>query len=87
MKTYKSALHFLITLASMFAFLGGWVMLAHSRKPVQAAAPASLAPLPPLQPIQTFNGQASNSSSSGFQIASPQPQQGGFMQAFVTRGS
>ncbi len=89
MKPFKIVLHILITLASVFGFLSGWMMLAHSRKPVQAASPvgslAPLAPLPalqPLQPIQTFN-----SSSSSVQLIQPLAPQTSFIPAFVTRGS
>jgi hypothetical protein len=34
MKTYKLALRIWIGMVSLFGFLGGWVLLAHSGKPV-----------------------------------------------------
>ena len=56
MKLLKVGLRFWITLASLFSFIGGWIMLVHAPKPDQstslntalAAAPPTLEPLPPL---------------------------------------
>jgi hypothetical protein len=63
MKAYKTFLHFWITIASLLSFLGGWVLLAHSKKPLQPiqsgqTAAVDIAPLPTLPPIQFFNGGA-----------------------------
>jgi len=83
MKLYKGFLHFLITLVSTFAFLTGWVTLAHSLKPTQPTKQESLASLEPLPPV----GLVSNSSSSnGLQIFSPSPRARS-RTVFVTRGS
>lgn len=83
MKLYKAFLHFLITLVSVFAFLTGWVTLAHSLKPAQPVKQVALAPLDPLPPV----GQAGNSSSSGgLQIFSPAPRARS-QSMFITRGS
>ncbi len=64
MKLIKLGLRFWIGLTSVSSFLGGWVLLAHSPKPVQSGSPASAStilttPLPtlaPLAPIQKFSG-------------------------------
>jgi len=83
MKLYKGILHFMITLVSAFAFLTGWVTLAHSLKPTQPTKEETLAPLDPLPPIGVGNVQ---SESNGFQVFSPssRPRARSF---FVTRGS
>jgi hypothetical protein len=83
MKLYKGFLHFLITLVSTFAFLTGWVSLAHSLKPAQTVKQDELAQLEPLPPV----GLVSNSSTSGgLQIFSPSPRVRS-RSMFVTRGS
>ncbi len=77
MKTYKTILHLWITFVSLLSFLVGWVMLAHSRKPVQPSqnqnSVLNLAPLPTLPPIQAFGNSGSNGNGLGF--VSPQVQQ------------
>ncbi len=77
MKTYKTILHLWITFISLLSFLVGWVMLAHSRKPVQPSQNqnnvVNLAPLPTLAPIQGFGN--SGSSGNGLGLFSPQVQQ------------
>ena len=83
MKLYKVFLHFLITLASTFAFLAGWATLAHSLKPAQPVKQEALAPLDPLPPV----GLGSNSSPlGGLQTFSPSPRVRS-RSMFVTRGS
>lgn len=84
MRLYKGFLHFLITLASTAAFLGGWAALAHSLKPVQPVQKQesfSLAPLPPVGQVNT------NAPSGRLQIFSPAPGQNFSRPTFVTRGS
>lgn len=83
MKLYKGILHFLITLVSAFAFLAGWVTLAHSLKPIQPTKQEMVSPLDPLPPIGMSSVQ---STSNGFQLFSsnPRPRARSF---FVTRGS
>jgi hypothetical protein len=83
MKLYKGFLHFLITLVSTFAFLTGWVALAHSLKPSQPVNQAALASLEPLPPVGQVNNQR---SSSGLKIFSPAPRPQA-RSLFVTRGS
>jgi hypothetical protein len=83
MKLYKGFLHFLITLVSTFAFLIGWVTLAHSLKPTQPVKQDALATLEPLPPV----GFESNSiSPGGLQVFSPSPRARS-RTVFVTRGS
>jgi hypothetical protein len=64
MKLFRKILRYWIGLASMLSFLGGWVILAHSPKPVQfpsatssSVPPASLQGLPP---IQAYGDTSSN---------------------------
>jgi hypothetical protein len=59
MKAYKTFLHLWITAASLLSFLGGWALLAHSRKPIQPVqtTTVNIAPMPTLPPIQFFNGE------------------------------
>jgi hypothetical protein len=69
MRLMKIALRFWIGLTSVFSFLGGWVLLAHSPKPVssspapaagQAAAIDPLPTLAPLPPLKLPNGSTSS---------------------------
>ena len=83
MKLYKGFLHFLITLISTFAFLMGWVTLAHSLKPTQPIKQEALASLDPLPPVGLANN---TSSSSGVQLFSAAPRVRS-RSMFVTRGS
>ncbi len=84
MKTYKTFLHIWITFVSLLTFLGGWVMLAHSRKPVQPSqntsnSAANYSPLPTLAPLQFFgndNGNLNNGGGLGFFAPNPQPSSG-----------
>ena len=90
MKKIKTIFHYWIAFVSVLAFLGGWVTLAHARKPVQpgSTAPANVLVVPTLAPLQPFNMDAAAGSSTsgsnpapvnnsfGFQIVNPQPQFG-----------
>mgnify|MGYP001768107231 CR=1 FL=1 len=80
MKPFKTGLHILISLASIVGFLGGWVALAHSRKPIQPQP--ALAPLPALAPVGVFGN-----NDSGIQTASPRHRSRNLSSAFTTRGS
>ena len=79
MKTLKTFLHFWITVASLLSFLGGWVLLAHSKKPVQpvqtssAASSASIAPMPTLPPIRFFSGGAFSNTNNFNVNSNPAP--------------
>ena len=62
MKLFRKILRYWIGIASVLSFLGGWVILAHSPKPVQPQAGASIPPtaLPNLPPIQAYGATTSN---------------------------
>jgi len=78
MQIYKTLLHIWITLASIAAFLIGWVGLAHAPKPLQPQSAAStdttttttLAPLPPMPSLSQVQ-QGNNTAFSPF-VASSQ---------------
>ncbi len=67
MKIYRKVLRFWIAIASIFTFLGGWVILAHSPKPVQpqtnSVQSTNLLNLPP---IQAYGSTSSNNNGQGF---------------------
>ncbi len=71
MKIFKRGMRVWITVASVFSFLGGWVLLAHSNKP---------APLQVAQP-----SVSSPSTSSPFQPANPGFNSGGFSFPFQSQ--
>ena len=62
MKIFRKILRYWIGIASLLSFLGGWVILAHSPKPVQLQSASSLQPmaLPSLPPIQAYVATTSN---------------------------
>ena len=64
MKLFRKLLRYWIGIASVLSFLGGWIILAHSPKPVQAqSASASSVPpvaLPSLPAIQAYGGSSNN---------------------------
>jgi hypothetical protein len=90
MKLYKTLLHTWIALMSVLTFLGGWAMLAHSRKPIQttsqSSSAVSLAPLPTLAPIQAFGSGNSNTNFVP-QIAPMQQTNNNFFPVMRTGGS
>ncbi len=64
MKHFKTSLRLWIAASSEVGFFAGWVLLAHSPKPVQASQPApstliELAPLPTLAPLPSLSAQPS----------------------------
>jgi hypothetical protein len=67
MKLFRRLLRYWIATASVLSFLGGWVILAHSPKPVsaQSATIQSPASLPALPPIQAYSGSI-NDNGPGF---------------------
>jgi hypothetical protein len=79
MKFLKLGLRLWITIASMFSFLVGWIMLGHSPKPTQPTSSANTAftPLPtlaPLPPLNTNDGGSSQNQQFFFDSQSqPQP--------------
>lgn len=73
MKPTKIILRYWFALTSVLSFVGGWIILAHSPKPINpnSGSSSSLAPLPTLPPIQSFGSQ--NNNNNGFGIfSSPQ---------------
>ena len=67
MKLFRKVLRYWIAIASIFSFLGGWVILAHSPKPVQPqsnsvqpAAQPGLPALATLPPIQAYGSTSNN---------------------------
>lgn len=93
MKTFRKLLRFWIALASVLSFLGGWVILAHSPKPVdqQASTVQSAAALSNLPPIQAYGSNVNNNGLGFFSNNAPansqaiQPSAG--MPRLRTRGS
>ena len=91
----KIGLRVWLGLSSIVAFLGGWMLLAHSPKPATAASQnpvqlqvqqMQLTPLPTLAPLQSLPGQ--NGSSQGIQQFPTFPQTGQtFQPRLRTRGS
>jgi len=72
MKLLKFGLRFWIALTSVFSFMVGWVMIAHSPKPVQSSTASSSVSAPPtLTPLQPLNFNSNNSQSSPFIVQSP----------------
>jgi hypothetical protein len=71
MKLFRFALNIWITLVSLLSFLLGWVVLAHSPKPVQPSTQpvVNVAPLPTLAPLDSLppNGN-SNPGFQSFQV-------------------
>jgi len=101
MKIFRKLLRYWIGIASVLSFLGGWVILAHSPKPVQfqssssAIQPSALPTLPPIQAYGATTGNGitffstpapSNPSTSNLQPIQPvQPSQN--VPLLMTRGS
>ena len=91
MKTFRKALRYWIAFASLLSFLGGWVILAHSPKPVQPVTVQQAAALSALPPIQAFGSNINNNGLGFFSNnapASSQSNQPGLgMPVLRTRGS
>jgi hypothetical protein len=87
MKIFRKVLRYWIAVASMVSFLGGWIILAHSPKPVQAVT-IQQAALPNLPPIQAFGSNVNNNGPSFFSNNAPaNPQFNSGMPILRTRGS
>ena len=71
MKNYKNMLHVMLTIVSIFGFIGGWATFAHSKKPAQllSGENQTLDPLPPLDAFP--NIQADRSNSNSFSVIAP----------------
>jgi hypothetical protein len=84
MKIFRKALRYWIAIASVLSFLGGWVILAHSPKPVPLATVQSAA----LPTIQAFDSNVNNNGLGFFSNNSQSaPRQGSGVPLLRTRGS
>jgi hypothetical protein len=98
MKFFNNGLRLLITGGSVAGFLGGWVLLSHSPKPVSAGSssaasaaveplPTALPTLPPLPPIGDSNFAPIQPLPSLPQASLPQTGFRSMMPRFRTGGS
>jgi hypothetical protein len=90
MKLVKKSLRVWLTIASVFTFLVGWVILAHSNKPapLQIGQPAISSPASNLPSTgNTNNSFSQNSSSGGFFPFTSQLQSRSFSPRMRTGGS
>jgi hypothetical protein len=88
MKLFRKLLRYWIAFASIISFLAGWVILAHSPKPVQAATVQHSAALPSLPPIQAYGNDGSNNGLNFFSNSAPtNPRPSSGMPLLRTRGS
>jgi hypothetical protein len=90
MKLFRKALRYWMAIASVFSFLFGWVILAHSPKPVaqQTATSQSSSVLSNLPPIQAFGSNVNTNGPTFFSNTAPansQPSAG--FPRLRTRGS
>ncbi len=102
MRFFKASLRALIMLASIFSFLGGWILLAHSLKPTSSSSSYSsasaiapgiaatslptLAPLPGIDSLQTQTIQPVQQNPLTIIQQAQQPQVQA-MPMFTTSGS
>ena len=88
MKLFRKILRYWIGIASLLSFLGGWVILAHSPKPVQAVTVQPSVTLPNLPPIQAYGNGGNNNGLNFFSNSAPtNPQPSSGMPLLRTRGS
>ena len=90
MKFFRKVLRFWIALASILTFLGGWIILAHSPKPVQTQpGTVQQAVLPDLPPIQAYGSNVNNNGLGFFSNNAPATtnQSLGSVPRLRTRGS
>ncbi len=94
MKPMKIFLRYWFAITSVLSFVAGWVVLAHSPKPVSSTSTSSsgLAPLPTLAPLN-LNGTANSNNNNGgilgglFSSGSSNNSQPGFGFSMRTGGS
>ncbi len=88
MKIIKKGLRVWLTIASVFTFLGGWIILSHSNKPapLQISQPAITAPSSNNNTFSQFSSNSNSgissfnslfSSQNNFQSFSPRIRTGG----------
>jgi hypothetical protein len=93
MKVYRKVLRGWIAITSVFTFLGGWIILAHSPKPLQTQTTTTTqsVSLPNLPAIQAYDGSNSNGpslfSNSAPSTTAPAIQQNTGQTFLRTRGS
>ncbi len=88
MKSFLNVLRMFIATGSLTGFIGGWVLIAHSNKPVSAAATqpsAQIAP-GPVRP-QDLIGQTPTQLQPITPLQPIQPLQPGFAPRVMTGGS
>jgi hypothetical protein len=92
MRLLKLGLRFWFTLASVFSFVSGWILLVHAPKPNQSASLNSAITttagptLEPLPPLNALGGGDDNSSNQSFFSVQPSVRSQ-FSPAFRTGGS
>jgi hypothetical protein len=87
MKIFRKILRYWIAFASILTFLGGWIILAHSPKPVMPASAQATAQST-LPPIQAFGSNPDNTSPGFFQNNSQSfPGRSSGLPLLRTRGS
>jgi hypothetical protein len=86
MKPFQNLLKFWIAAGSLAAFMGGWIILGHSGKPVEPGlavgdtSAAQLAPLPTLAPLASGSARSLQPLTQSPNTSFAQPR-------FRTRGS
>ena len=95
-KAFQTLLKIWITVASLAAFLFGWIVLGHSGKPVAAntsattldpaANTASYSTLPTLPPLPTLSNNSSSNTLQALPQVQSQPSTS-FLPRLRTRGS
>lgn len=63
MKPLRKGLRVWIAAASVFTFFGGWILLAHSPKPVQPTSSSTTNSVTTIAPYQGFGDSGSQSGS------------------------
>ena len=69
MKIFKTSLRVWVAICSVFGFIAGWSLLAHSPAPAKASQPTAqvdLGPIPTLAPLTSLNSRTQ--TQSGFQV-------------------
>ena len=86
MKFFKKILHYWIAFASLLSFLGGWIILAHSPKPIQTES-ITVQASATLPPIQAYGSNNNNNNLSFLPGGTQSNQPSAGMPTLRTRGS